>query len=98
MYQLDIQPEKVRETLKQHIQADGYDLVLDMEKSQGVYLFDSAHDRKILDFFTCFASMPVGYNHPGMVKDEAFRSEERRVGKECVSTCRSMGSRYHKKK
>src|SRR3546814_3026078 len=36
-------------------------------------LFDSAHDRKILDFFTCFASMPVGYNHPGMVKDEAFR-------------------------
>src|SRR3546814_11336407 len=26
------------------------------------------------------------------------RSEERRVGKECVSTCRSGWSRYHKKK
>src|SRR3546814_17780501 len=26
------------------------------------------------------------------------RSEERRVGKECVSTCRSRGSQYHKKK
>src|SRR3546814_12999013 len=26
------------------------------------------------------------------------RSEERRVGKECVSTCRSRGSAYHKKK
>src|SRR3546814_12986765 len=25
------------------------------------------------------------------------RSEERRVGKECVSTCRSRGLRYHKK-
>src|SRR3546814_20013464 len=25
----------------------------------------------------------------------AFRSEERRVGKECVSTCRSRGSTYH---
>src|SRR3546814_11573022 len=24
-----------------------------------------------------------------------FRSEERRVGKECVSTCRSRWSRYH---
>src|SRR3546814_15472890 len=24
-----------------------------------------------------------------------FRSDERRVGKECVSTCRSGGSRYH---
>src|SRR3546814_17669578 len=27
-----------------------------------------------------------------------IRSEERRVGKECVSTCRSRGSPYHKKK
>src|SRR3546814_15057458 len=27
-----------------------------------------------------------------------LRSEERRVGKECVSTCRSRWSRYHKKK
>src|SRR3546814_19375228 len=26
------------------------------------------------------------------------RSEERRVGKECVSTCRSRGSPYHYKK
>src|SRR3546814_15298564 len=28
----------------------------------------------------------------------AIRSEERRVGKECVSTCRSRWSPYHKKK
>src|SRR3546814_16320472 len=27
-----------------------------------------------------------------------FRSEERRVGKECVSTCRSRWSPYHSKK
>src|SRR3546814_12707403 len=27
--------------------------------------------------------------------DAADRSEERRVGKECVSTCRSRGSPYH---
>src|SRR3546814_2739068 len=26
---------------------------------------------------------------------EGFRSEERRVGKECVSTCRSRGSQSH---
>src|SRR3546814_17394376 len=30
--------------------------------------------------------------------DTALRSEERRVGKECVSTCRSRWSPYHKKK
>src|SRR3546814_15224779 len=29
--------------------------------------------------------------------DEAVRSEERRVGKECVSTCRSRWSPYHYK-
>src|SRR3546814_5582815 len=28
-------------------------------------------------------------------KAGAIRSEERRVGKECVSTCRSRGSPYH---
>src|SRR3546814_19939261 len=30
-----------------------------------------------------------------IVVDEATRSEERRVGKECVSTCRSRWSPYH---
>src|SRR3546814_3799253 len=29
------------------------------------------------------------------VTAEGFRSEERRVGKECVSTCRSRWSPYH---
>src|SRR3546814_16374489 len=32
------------------------------------------------------------------VRTPAGRSEERRVGKECVSTCRSRGSPYHSKK
>src|SRR3546814_8888717 len=31
----------------------------------------------------------------GMVKRGSGRSEERRVGKECVSTCRSRWSPYH---
>src|SRR3546814_18866402 len=31
-------------------------------------------------------------------RDVAARSEERRVGKECVSTCRSRWSPYHSKK
>src|SRR3546814_10098506 len=29
------------------------------------------------------------------VQKRPFRSEERRVGKECVSTCRSRWSQYH---
>src|SRR3546814_15256774 len=31
----------------------------------------------------------------GVPQNDLFRSEERRVGKECVSTCRSRWSPYH---
>ncbi|MEO6522367.1 MAG: L-lysine 6-transaminase [Mucilaginibacter sp.] len=73
MYNLSVAPADVQSVLKKHILADGFDLTFDMEKSQGVYIHDSKHDRKLLDFFTCFASVPLGYNHPKMVNDEAFK-------------------------
>src|SRR3546814_12477198 len=38
------------------------------------------------------------YNPPAPGADQRSRSEERRVGKECVSTCRSRWSPYHYKK
>src|SRR3546814_18804604 len=31
----------------------------------------------------------------GLIEEGGLRSEERRVGKECVSTCRSRWSPYH---
>ena len=73
MYQLSVAPDQVKQTLKQHILADGYDLTYDMEKSNGAYIYDSKYNRKLLDFFTCFASVPLGYNHPKMVNDELFK-------------------------
>src|SRR3546814_19506834 len=39
-----------------------------------------------------------GFRYAQLVQqygDVPYRSEERRVGKECVSTCRSRGSPYH---
>jgi len=73
MYNLLVSPENVQATLNKHILADGFDLTFDMEKSKGVYIYDAKHDRTLLDFFTCFASVPLGYNHPKMVNDEAFK-------------------------
>ncbi|GAC1300235.1 MAG: L-lysine 6-transaminase [Mucilaginibacter sp.] len=73
MYSLQVSPENVRASLQKHIQADGFDLTFDMEKSNGVYIYDSKYDRKLLDFFTCFASVPLGYNHPKMLNDEVFK-------------------------
>lgn len=73
MYQLTVAPDQVNQTLQQHILADGYDLTYDMEKSNGAFIYDSKYQRKLLDFFTCFASVPLGYNHPKMINDEAFK-------------------------
>src|SRR3546814_7532716 len=40
---------------------------------------------------------PTARQHDTLIDDirRQFRSEERRVGKECVSTCRSRWSPYH---
>lgn len=73
MYQLTVAPDQVNKTLGQHILADGYDLTYDMAKSQGAYIYDSSKNRQLLDFFTCFASVPLGYNHPKMINDEVFK-------------------------
>src|SRR5476651_884470 len=73
MYNLLVSPENVQDSLKKHILADGFDLTFDMEKSKGVYIHDAKHNRTMLDFFTCFASVPLGYNHPKMVNDESFK-------------------------
>lgn len=73
MYKLSVPPSQVQQTLQKHILADGFDITYDIEKSQGAYIYDSKHNRTLLDFFTCFASVPLGYNHPKMLNDEAFK-------------------------
>ncbi|HTD40479.1 MAG TPA: L-lysine 6-transaminase [Mucilaginibacter sp.] len=73
MYNLLVAPENVQDSLKKHILADGFDLTFDMEKSKGVYMYDAKYKRTYLDFFTCFASVPLGYNHDKMVNDEEFK-------------------------
>ena len=73
MYNLLVSPNDVHASLQKHVLADGFDLIFDMEKSEGVYIYDAKHNRTLLDFFTCFASVPLGYNHPKMVNDEEFK-------------------------
>lgn len=73
MYQLTVPADRVNESLSKHILADGFDLTYDIERSQGAYIYDAKYNRNLLDFFTCFASVPLGYNHPKMINDEAFK-------------------------
>ena len=59
-------PESVHEMLGRHMLADGYDMVLDLEKSRGRRLWDARRERRYLDMFSFFATLPVGINHPGL--------------------------------
>ena len=63
---IHVQPSEVHSVLSRHMLADGYEIVMDLKKSKGSWLFDSRSGRYILDFFTNFASCPIGYNHPKM--------------------------------
>lgn len=65
-----ISPANVKEILSHYILADGFDLVLDIEKSNGVNLVDSKTGDTYLDFFTFFASNALGMNHPKMNTDD----------------------------
>jgi L-lysine 6-transaminase len=67
---LHIQPADVHNVLSRHMLADGYDIVMDLAKSKGSWVFDSRRGRNVLDFFTNFASIPIGYNHPRLDNPE----------------------------
>ncbi len=69
-----IHADKVHETLARFQLADGYPVVFDLERSHGSWLVDAKSGKEYLDAFTCFASWPIGYNHPKMA-DAAFRAE-----------------------
>jgi len=44
-------PANVHETLGRHILADGYDMVLDIDRSHGRRLWDARRGRRVLDMW-----------------------------------------------
>jgi L-lysine 6-transaminase len=49
---------------------DGFDFTLDLNESQGLFLYDAKHKKKLLDFFTFVASNPLGMNHPKLNNED----------------------------
>lgn len=74
-----IDPKNVRSVLSKHMLTDGYEMVLDLEESEGAYLYDSKSGKRYLDFFTFFASNPLGMNHPKLAQDDEFMAKLGRV-------------------
>jgi L-lysine 6-transaminase len=63
-----VNPKDVLTALGRHMLVDGYHVVMDLKRSKGNVLYDALHDVPILDFFSNFASCPIGYAHPKMIE------------------------------
>jgi L-lysine 6-transaminase len=63
--------EKAREVIGKYMLADGFQLVLDLKNSFRNKIVDERNGDEYIDFFTFFASNPLGMNHPKLNSDEA---------------------------
>ncbi|MFF0491144.1 L-lysine 6-transaminase [Nocardia sp. NPDC004068] len=70
-----VTPARVHDILSANILADGFDLVLDLRRSQGRRLVDARDGTAYLDMFGFFASSALGMNHPALAADDEFRAE-----------------------
>lgn len=66
-------PQDVFESLARHTLVDGFHLVMDLERSKGSWIVDARSGRRFLDFYTFFASAPLGHNHPRIAEPEFQR-------------------------
>lgn len=73
-----VEPKRVHEIIARHMQAEVLDLVIDFDRSYGSRLCDARTGDFYLDFFGCFATLPLGYNHP-RISDGKTRSELGRI-------------------
>ena len=56
--------DRVREVIGKHMLADGFNLILDLNNSYRNRIVDERNGDEYIDFFTFFASSPLGLNHP----------------------------------
>lgn len=62
------------EVLRRHILVDGFPVVVDLDKSHGSHIIDAVSGKKYFDFFSFFASNPLGFNHPRMSEPEFLKT------------------------
>ncbi len=76
-----VPPSKVMRSLSKHILVDGFHLVIDLERSKGVWMRDAETGKKYLDTYSYFSTLPIGHNHPKM-SDREFLRELKAAAKE----------------
>jgi L-lysine 6-transaminase len=69
-YKHKINSTEVHKVISKHMLADGFEIVLDLKRSKGIKLVDEISGDEYIDFFTFFASSPLGLNHPFLNSEE----------------------------
>jgi L-lysine 6-transaminase len=69
-YKPQISANEVISILSRYMLADGFEIILDIDKSNGCTIIDEVTGDEYHDFFTFFASAPIGLNHPYLNSDE----------------------------
>jgi L-lysine 6-transaminase len=69
-YKGKISSKDVHKVISKHMLADGFEIVLDLKRSRGIKLVDEISGDEYIDFFTFFASSPLGLNHPFLNSEE----------------------------
>ena len=64
-------PKQVKASLDEVILADGLDVIFDPAGSHDAWMVDARDGTEYLDLFSFFASLPIGFNHPGLA-DETY--------------------------
>ncbi|TYP57578.1 L-lysine 6-transaminase [Thermosediminibacter litoriperuensis] len=85
-----VKPDEVLSTLEKYILVDGFPIVIDLEKSHGSHIVDARDGTDYLDFYTFFASSPLGLNHPKLANEEfkerVFRAAVNKVANSDIYT------------
>jgi L-lysine 6-transaminase len=63
-----IHPPDVKKILGRHLLTEGFDILLDVDRSHGSWFVDQRSGDRYLDFFSMYASMAIGYNHPRLIQ------------------------------
>ncbi len=66
----------VRNVLNKNLLADGFEPIMDLDKSHGSWIVDERDGQEYLDMFSMFASGAVGYNHSKIhaIKDKLAKA------------------------
>ena len=85
-----VAPKDVFKTISKLLLRDGFDIVIDMEKSKGSHIINKIDGSDILDFYTFFASSPFGMNPPQLdnpeFKEKIYRSAINKVANSDIYT------------